>query len=84
MVIDNNASSELQRRVEIYANHRALHVTYHRRAAPPGGSTKAAIINFGLTETRIYGRTPAEFCLVLEAEVSCIYSLLQITTDHGI
>jgi hypothetical protein len=73
LIIDDSASHELQRRAESYANSRALHLTYHRRVTRPGaamGATaKSALINFGLTETRLHGRTAADFCLVLDADV---------------
>lgn len=74
LVIDDTASSELQRRIESYATNRALHLTYHRRAKGNRKTDyvnhKASLINFGLTETRMQGRLAGEYTLVLEAEVS--------------
>lgn len=73
LIIDDSSSHELQRRAESYANSRALHLTYHRRAIRSGVKTaptsKSALVNFGLTETRLHGRTAADFTLVLDADV---------------
>ena len=70
LVLDDVNSRELQRRAETYSNNRALHLTYHRRITPPrGANSKAGLINYGLTETRINNRTPGDFVLVLEADV---------------
>lgn len=69
LVLDDVNSRELQRRAETYSNNRALHLTYHRRVTPPrGANSKAGLINYGLTETRINNRTPGDFVLVLEAD----------------
>lgn len=93
LVIDETGSSELQRRIESYASHRALHLSYHRKAKnarfPDAGSTRAALINFGLTETRTHGRLAGEFTLVLEADVSdsrlsqLILTPLPVSAEHG-
>jgi hypothetical protein len=78
LVVDEIGSTELQRRVESYASHRALHLSYHRKSKQgrfPEASSRAALINFGLTETRMHGRLAGEYTLVLEADVSMRESL---------
>ncbi|GAA94458.1 glycosyltransferase family 2 protein [Mixia osmundae IAM 14324] len=85
LLIDDAGSMALQVRANKYAEHRALHLTYHRRVKTKPMSrrhAKASAINFGLTETRMHGRIAGEYVMVLSASSLPDPSILRASIAH--